>query len=77
MLAGKIIIIVNIMLHSVTEIRSMATPEMKLSDLHLSVLSNNRITVSEREGQWKNIIVTGSKPLRLGKLKNAGIFGRD
>jgi hypothetical protein len=47
---------------------------MKLSDLHLSVLSNNRMTVNEREGQWKNIVVTRSKTLRLGKQKNSGIF---
>jgi hypothetical protein len=52
----------------------MATPEMKLSDLHFSVLSSNRMTVNEREEQWKNIVVTRSKPLRLGKQKNSGIL---
>jgi hypothetical protein len=65
---GKIISVVNI-LHNVTDI-----PEMKLSDLHLFVLSNNRMTVNEREEQWKNIVVTRSKPLRLGKQKNSGTF---
>jgi hypothetical protein len=73
LLAGKVTSIVN-MLHSVTDIRSMATPEMKLSELHLSVLSNKRMTANEREGRWKNIVVTRSKPLRLGKQKNTDIF---
>jgi hypothetical protein len=73
LLAGKIISIVN-MLHNIMDIRSMPILEMKLSDLHLSVLSNNRMTVNEREGQWKNIVVAPSKSLRLGKQKNSGIF---
>jgi hypothetical protein len=43
LLAVKIISLVN-MLHSVADVRSVATPEMKLSELHLSVLSNNTMT---------------------------------